>query len=962
MINDKKIPEKPDYYIIPPNFLETGSLFGGLIKLRNAIEAGALAVIIGLPILRLPVSFTIKIIILCVTAFPAAILAIVGIGGDSLSVFIAHFVRFIINRRVIRRSDIPEPELKAKPRHIFHRRAVDTDSDEFADDKPSPNSHDKWRVKSKKPQTIEDYLPFERVENGILHMRDGRYIKILEIEPVNFLLRSVQEQRSIIYSFASYLKIAPVNMQIKVLTRKADINRQLQAIQNEIEAEPDMRCRQQQEDYKRFIADIGTKEAVERQFFLIFEYESAYNEHRADINEIYTVLATAEQTARTYLHNTGNTVIRHANEDEFVVQALYAILNRRTSLEKPLKKRVEELVAKYTLEGRQSEINDIPVTEFVAPTQIDFTHAKYVIVDGVFHAYLYIPSNGYKPQVLAGWTSLLINAGEGIDVDMYLSRQPKERMMHKLGQQIRINKSRIRDTSDSNSDFDDLSDAIRAGYYLKDGLSNNEDFYYLSILVTVTASSLNELNWRIAEVKKLAVSQDMDIKVCSYIQEDAFRSILPVLALNKQIYTKSKRNMLTSGVSSCYPFVAYEVCDESGVLLGINKHNLSLVMVDNFDTKKYKNANFGVLGATGSGKTFVSLLLALRLRRKRTQTFIITPLKGHEAYRATRNVGGEIIKISPASPVCINIMEIRRVDRSTSEILDGTENTNSSLLSLKIQDLHIFFQLLVPDISYEEKQLLDTACIETYARFGITHDNASLEDPDNPGKYKTMPILEDLYNVLCNRPETRRIANILDRLVHGSAQSFNQQTNVDLDNPFTLLDISELSGDMLVVGFWVALSFVWDRVKEDRTVKKLLFIDELWSLIRESPLLASKVLEIFKVIRGYAGAAGFASQDLGDLFMLENGKFGRGILNACQIKIILYLEIDEARYVQDVLNLSETELMEISHFQRGNALVCANNSHIAVEVRASDLEKELITTDREELQALLDKKKVQKAM
>lgn len=434
MINDKKIPEKPDYYIIPPNFLETGSLFGGLIKLRNAIEAGALAVIIGLPILRLPVSFTIKIIILCVTAFPAAILAIVGIGGDSLSVFIAHFVRFIINRRVIRRSDIPEPELKAKPRHIFHRRAVDTDSDEFADDKPSPNSHDKWRVKSKKPQTIEDYLPFERVENGILHMRDGRYIKILEIEPVNFLLRSVQEQRSIIYSFASYLKIAPVNMQIKVLTRKADINRQLQAIQNEIEAEPDMRCRQQQEDYKRFIADIGTKEAVERQFFLIFEYESAYNEHRADINEIYTVLATAEQTARTYLHNTGNTVIRHANEDEFVVQALYAILNRRTSLEKPLKKRVEELVAKYTLEGRQSEINDIPVTEFVAPTQIDFTHAKYVIVDGVFHAYLYIPSNGYKPQVLAGWTSLLINAGEGIDVDMYLSRQPKERMMHKLGQ------------------------------------------------------------------------------------------------------------------------------------------------------------------------------------------------------------------------------------------------------------------------------------------------------------------------------------------------------------------------------------------------------------------------------------------------------------------------------------------------------------------------------------------------
>ena len=743
-----------------------------------------MACLIGFPVFHLPVTLTVKIIVLCITAFPVAILAIVGVGGEPLSAFVAHFVKFVLNRRVLLRSDIPEPEQKTKARYIPRKRIKDTTPDEFFDNVSPPKLHRNRKCNSKESQTIEAYLPFDRVENGILHLKDGRYIKILEIEPVNFLLRSVQEQRSIIYSFASYLKISPVKIQVKVLTRKADINRQLQSIQKEIDAELDIRCR----------------------------------------------------------------------------------------------------------------------------------------------------------------------------------RQPKERMMQKLGQQIRINKSRIRDTSDSNSDFDELNDAIRAGYYLKDGLSSNEDFYYLSILVTVTASSLTELNWRIAEVKKLAISQDMDIKVCSYQQETAFHSILPTLSLNKQIYAKSKRNLLTSGIASCYPFVAYEVCDESGVLLGINKQNLSLVMVDNFDTKKYKNANFGVLGATGSGKTFVSLLLALRLRRKRIQTFIISPLKGHEAYRATRNVGGEIIKISPASPVCINIMEIRRVDRSTSEILDGTENTSSSLLSLKIQDLHIFFQLLVPDISYEEKQLLDTACIETYALFGITHDNASLEAPDSPGKYKKMPILEDLYNVLCKRLETRRIANILDRLVHGSAQSFNQQTNVDLDNPFTLLDISELSGDMLVVGFWVALSFVWDRVKEDRTVKKLLFIDELWSLIRESPLLASKVLEIFKVIRGYAGAAGFASQDLGDLFMLENGKFGRGILNACQIKIILYLEIDEARYVQDVLNLSETELMEISHFQRGHALVCANNSHIAVEVRASDLEKELITTDREELQALLDKKKVRKAM
>lgn len=121
---------------------------------------------------------------------------------------------------------------------------------------------------------------------------------------------------------------------------------------------------------------------------------------------------------------------------------------------------------------------------------------------------------------------LLVNAGEGIDVDLFLERQPKERMMQKIGQQIRINRSKIKDTSDTNSDFDDLSNAIRSGYYLKEGLANNEDFYYAAILVTVTAASVKDLEWRIGEIRKLMVSQDMNLQLCSFRQEAAFLSSL----------------------------------------------------------------------------------------------------------------------------------------------------------------------------------------------------------------------------------------------------------------------------------------------------------------------------------------------------------------------------------------------------------------------------------------------------
>ena len=114
---------------------------------------------------------------------------------------------------------------------------------------------------------------------------------------------------------------------------------------------------------------------------------------------------------------------------------------------------------------------------------------------------------------------------------------------------------------------------------------------------------------------------------------------------------------------------------------------------------------------------------------------------------------------------------------------------------------------------------------------GITHENESLIDPDDPSRYRTMPLLEDVYNILMEAPETKRMGNILNRLVHGSAKTFNQQTNVDLSNPYTVLDISELTGELLTVGMFLVLDFVWDKAKEDRTKEKAIFIDEIWQLV-----------------------------------------------------------------------------------------------------------------------------------
>lgn len=181
---------------------------------------------------------------------------------------------------------------------------------------------------------------------------------------------------------------------------------------------------------------------------------------------------------------------------------------------------------------------------------------------------------------------------------------------------------------------------------------------------------------------------------------------------------------------------------------------------------------------------------------------------------------------------------------------------------------------------------------------------------------------------------------------------------MDLDNKYIVLDLSELKGKMLPIGMMVALDFVWDKVKADRTKKKSILIDEIWQLVGASSnsLAAEFCLTIFKTIRGYGGAAVSATQDLSDFFGLEDGKYGRAIINNSQNKIILGLESDEADYVKDVLKLTKPELRSIIGFKRGEALVCSGSNKVPVEIKASETEKEIITTDRAELESLLKRR------
>lgn len=828
------------------------------------------------------------------------------------------------------------------------------------------DSSAKRKAGKRKPEKLsftQDFIPIKNLEHGIIETTDGRYIKILEIKPINFMLRSEEEQYEIICSFASWLKISPVHLQFKSITRKADSDKHIAMLRKETETEESEQCKKLSEGYIRLIKDVGSREALTRRFFLIFRYEELRRNENSDYGQICSTLLTAEQNARAYFMQCGNNILQPRDPDEATAEILYMFFNRRSCVEEPFHSRVDRIVLD-TMAAKNKVIGIDPVphirmAHFIAPRGIDLTHRNYIIMDGLYYSFLYIKGNGYPNKVRAGWMSSLINAGEGIDVDVFLRRENRSKTIDKVAQRIRLNRTKLKSMQDTSTDYEELAGSIQAGYFIKQGIANyNEDLFYMSVFVTVSARTYEELMWRKQQMTDMLKSMDMYVSDCSFQQEDALRTVMPFLQISLKLEKKSKRNVLTSGAASTYMFTSFEMSDDTGVLLGINRHNNSLCIVDLFDTKKNKNANLNLLGTSGAGKTFTMQLLALRMRMRGIQCYIIAPIKGHEFRRACNRIGGQFIKIAPGSPHCINIMEIRHTISPEMELIDELDYSEmDSLLAQKIQQLMIFFSLLIPDMTNEEEQMLDEALIRTYGKFGITHDNDSVYEDRNvvPPKMKAMPILGDLHEELQKNEMTKRIAVIVSRFVTGSAQSFNQQTNVDLSNKYIVLDLSELKGKLLPVGMMIALDYVWDKIKSDRTKKKAIMIDEIWQLIGagSNRMAAEFCLEIFKVIRGFGGAAISATQDLSDFFGLEDGRYGRAIINNSKNKIILNLEPDEAEFVRDTLKLTKTEIRSITRFERGEALICSNNSKVPVIIKASKEEQEMITTDRAELEAIL---------
>ena len=582
----------------------------------------------------------------------------------------------------------------------------------------------------------------------------------------------------------------------------------------------------------------------------------------------------------------------------------------------------------------------INMRDKILPNYIDNKNPKYLEIDEIYFSGLIISdyNREYEDLILKE----LIDINISINISIFYEKQDSTKTIRDLTYHIGNVGAEIKETNQNRQDIDIAAFTYNDAKYIRKEIQvNNEELFFLYIYIEIFSKDKKELEYLLNKVEGILQSKGIQSRRAYFRQEQTFLSTMPIMENHQDIKVVSKRNVLTNGLVSTYPFISSSVFDEEGIFIGTNIYNNSLILIDRFKNEKYKNANICIFGTSGAGKSFYTKLLILRSRLIGIEQYVIDP--DREYTNICKQLKGTLLKIGPSSKTYINIFDIRK---------ESIEEGEEGYLATKISKLIGFFNLIFGELNEEEKALVEEKLIECYSQKNITFDDESLyEYKDNCKKFKerkNMPILEDLYYIFNKYPETKKFGIKLIPFVKGSLKFFNHHTNVELNNNLIVADVYELGEENLQYGMYLFTDLFWDKIKRDRKNKKAIYLDEIWRLIgvTSNKNVASFIYKIFKTIRKYKGSAVAITQDVSDLFSLEKGTYGKSILNNSSIKTFFSLEEENIKILGEYTNLSEKEKIEIKSLKRGECLMFVGENHILAQIDAADFEKEIIMEEK----------------
>jgi type IV secretory pathway VirB4 component len=554
----------------------------------------------------------------------------------------------------------------------------------------------------------------------------------------------------------------------------------------------------------------------------------------------------------------------------------------------------------------------VSTKDIIAPSfiEVDFNHLK---IDSKYYRTLFIV--GYPRYVSANWLYSLITFDHPLYISMYIYPAESKAVLDDLRRKIAEMEATIENDIKAGKVVDPsvqvaLDDALALQAELAKGA---ERFFQFGLYVTVPADTLEELNQLTKEIDSVLASLLIVARQATLEMEEGFKSTLPIFYDKLAVW----RNMDTTSLATTFPFATASLTRNEGILYGINQHDGSLIIFDRFTLE---NANSVILGKSGGGKSFLVKLEALRLLMMGVDVIIIDP--ENEYKKIAEAVGGEFVEFSMKSQYKINPFDLTSTNAEPDE------------LSNKILDLHSLMRVIMGDLTPSQDALLDRSLVLTYREKNITQDPETFKNEP--------PLLEDLYKTFLGMetPEAKELADRLEKFVQGSASGiFNQQSNFDIKNPFTVFGIRDLEENLRPVAMYIVLDYIWNRVRKDKK-KRVLIVDEAWYLIKKKD--SGAYLHSFaKRARKYFLGLTTITQDVEDFLSTEEGK---AIITNSSLQIILKQSTAAVEKITDTFYLTGGEKHFLLSAGVGEGLFFAGQSHVGCKVIASEEERSLIET------------------
>lgn len=912
--------------IIPRNYKATRK-FLGFASFRNLAEGALVGAFIYFLSNLIPISGPGKISLILILVMSSSVLTMVGKRGDPASTFIFKVIRFRKNRR----------------QTLYERNFY-------------PNSDT-----TNKTYT-QNIIPEMTVDGEVIKLKDGRLVTIVEIFPLNFHTKEEGAKRAIIASFHSWLKVCPYKWQLKIVSSKANASDHTTLVKEKLNNERSKEALRIGIDYINHVEYFTKRFGLDKKFYFILSDNGLTESSRSNEERKKNLIYEMNQLKIMFSsmgHDMPILDTKEKSEAE-IKDILYSFYNPKSKEYISLDSRMQKVYSDFKLRSNDIEVKDIPLSYVIAPRNIDFSKKDYIVIDGVYRTYYYIPSDSYPTEIYdMAWLSVLKDI-EGFNLDIFsVESQENSLNMDLRGSLVSKSINAASKKSSNTSKVESFLAKRESLNFIRKALSRDEKIFNMAILVTIEDRTLIGLSTKIKDVKRAFKIRGVNKLIPLWYEEElGFMSSCFTNNLATSISKKADQNINSASLATLYPMTAFKIHEPKGIFLGGDPVHSTPVTIDLYD-KNLDSANLAILGSTGKGKTMTVCVLAERYRIMGVPIFIIAPKKAHEYIPlASIYPDAQFITISDGSSDCINVMDIRPLNDEMERLLSGQLFKPQSRLNAKIDELEVVFEIMYPSASETQKQIFNNCCMKTYENFGITKDNDSIFADKDKNILKEMPILGDLVDTVnkvvleTNSQDAIDIATVLSRFTTGSSQTFNGQTNVNLEASIVIINVEQLSDKLKPLGMFIATSVLKGELERNRASKKMLIIDEFSFLIGKSAdkRTANYVATWAKLIRGLGGSLVLASQELDDL----DTDVGRIVLNACESMLILGLKAEQARKIQELLGLSESQKNAITTFTRGKGLLIRNGSISNISIQISKREEMTFTTNRELLEQKLE--------